>query len=89
MGPLVLDVPNVDKLGSLNKKRKPLSDKSNNCEDSERRIVDVDCEDSGLAAWSDSFFLNDVKVNLSRSLWHARAHTDTQIVELIAYFSDQ
>nr|TKS07542.1 E3 ubiquitin-protein ligase brl2 isoform X1 [Populus alba] len=61
VGPLVLDVPKVDKLGSLNKKRKPLSDKSNNCEDSERRIVDVDCEDSGLAAWSDSFLLNDVK----------------------------
>lgn len=61
VGPLVLDVPNVDKLGSLNKKRKPLSDKSNNCEDSERRTVDMDCEDSGLAAWSDSFLLNDVK----------------------------
>lgn len=79
MGPLVLEVPNVDKLGSLNKKRKPLSDKSNICEDSERRRAEVDGEDSGLAAWTDSFLLNDVKPNLSLSLWHARAHIDTQL----------
>ncbi|KAJ6402633.1 hypothetical protein OIU84_014688 [Salix udensis] len=79
VGPLVLEVPNVDKLGSLNKKRKPLSDKSNICEDSERRRAEVDGEDSGLAAWTDSFLLNDVKPNLSLSLWHARAHIETQL----------
>ncbi|CAK7335123.1 unnamed protein product [Dovyalis caffra] len=58
-GPLVLEVLNVDKFGSLNKNCKPLSDKSNIFEDSERQIIDVDCEDSGVAAWTDSFLLDD------------------------------
>lgn len=76
VGPLVLEVPNVDKLGSLNKKRKPLSDKSNICVDSERRRAEVDGEDSGLAAWTDSFLLNDH----GGSSYNSSRHEESDIV---------
>ncbi|KAJ4825153.1 hypothetical protein Tsubulata_008692 [Turnera subulata] len=52
VGPLLLQVPAaVDKLVSLNNSREALSDRSNSCDNSSRRVTDV-------SAWTDSFLLD-------------------------------
>ncbi|KDP24355.1 hypothetical protein JCGZ_25651 [Jatropha curcas] len=76
VGPLLLEVPFIDKAGFSHQNREALSDKSNTFEDSERLLNGLGCGDSSLAGWTDSFLLNENlfpelnknNINLSKSM---------------------
>lgn len=67
MGPLLLEVPQVPKVGDFAKKQKVLHGKSNTCYGSERKTGSVGLEASGDATWTHSSLLNLVIVALPKS----------------------